>query len=99
MNLFQIIIIVTILFIIYYQIFVGSIFFRGDNPYSLLNFLSGMRAMVNHAINPLHSSAMWKPQLLNVNYIFILIITISVYYLIINLKKKINRKNDNKNIK
>lgn len=58
-------IIFTILFCIFIEIYVGSISIRvnSDNQYSF-NILS----MLNFLVHPLHNSFLWNPQVWLVNY-------------------------------
>ena len=70
--------IVTILFIIYSEYSVGSILFRPDsrgkismNLYSLLGFL----------MNPFYKRDLWNWNTLDINYAFLLIYSLFVYYI------------------
>ena len=68
--------IITILFIIYSEYTVGGILIRSNstgkksiNISSLLNFM----------IHPLHNSILWNYKSLDINYPFIIIISILIY--------------------
>ena len=69
--------IVTILFIIYSEYSVGSILFRPNsmgkismNLYSLLGFL----------MNPFYKRDLWSWKTLDINYAFVLIYSLLIYY-------------------
>ncbi len=65
------IIIFTIVFCIFVEIYVGSILIRLDsnNQYTL-NLLS----MGNFLVHPLYNSFLWNPELIIVNYPFIILL-------------------------
>ena len=74
--------IITVLFIFHIEISVGNIFIRiNDMGKYTFNFQS----LFSYLIHPLHSSFLWNVKLLDVNYIFIILISI-IIYLIINDK-------------
>ena len=71
-------VIITILFIIYSEYSVGSILFRPNsmgkisiNLYSLLGFL----------MNPFYKRDLWNLNTLDINYAFIMIYSLFIYYI------------------
>jgi hypothetical protein len=72
--------IVTFFFILHIETSVGNIFLRiNDKGIIIFNFNS----LFSYCIHPLHNSFLWDPKLLDVNYIFIILISI-IIYLIVN---------------
>ena len=72
--------IITVLFIFHIEMSVGNIFIRiNDVGKYTFNF----RSLFSYLIDPLHNSFLWNIKLLDVNYIFIILISI-IIYLIIN---------------
>ena len=76
MNLFNYIIIVTIFFTIYVEYSVTGILFR---PNSLGKLSMNLYSLFNYLIDPLYNRFLWQPQLLDVNYIFVLGCSILLY--------------------
>ena len=77
--------IVTFLFIFHIETSVGNIFLRiNDRGIYIFNFVS----LGSYLIHPLHNSFLWNPNLLDVNYIFIILISI-IIYLIVNDSSRI----------
>ena len=71
--------IVTSLFIFHIETSVGNIFLRiNDQGIYIFNFVS----LVSYLIHPLHNSFLWNPNLLDVNYIFIILISIIIYFIV-----------------
>jgi hypothetical protein len=79
MNLFLYIIFVTTIFIIYVEYSVTGILFR---PNSLGKLSTNLYSMFSYLTNPLYNKFLWQPQLLDVNYIFVLGCSIILYYII-----------------
>ena len=79
MNLFYYIIFVTTIFIIYVEYSVTGILFR---PNSLGKLSTNLYSMFNYLLNPLYNKFLWQPQLLDVNYIFVLGCSIFLYGII-----------------
>ena len=77
MNYFLYILIVTIIFIVYIELTVGSILFR---PNSLGKNALNIRSLLSYLIHPLYNRFLWNPQLLDVNYPFVIIISSFFYY-------------------
>ena len=77
MELLNILLIVTLCFIIYSELTVGNLLFRTNSSGSKsLNIGS----MINFMIHPLHNRFLWNIKALDINYPFILISTIGAYY-------------------
>lgn len=71
-------IIITIIFIIYSEISVTNILLRPDsNGKITFNF----KSLFYFLINPLTNRALWTFQTLDINYIFIIIFSYSMYFL------------------
>jgi len=77
MNFLFFILIITILFLLYVEYSVGGVMYRinsyGKYTFSLINGL-------HYMIEPLRNSFLWKFQVLDVNYIFVLSISSVFYY-------------------
>lgn len=78
MKILYFLLIITILFISYSEYSVGNILFRPDstskismNLYSLLGFL----------MNPFYKRDLWNWNTLDINYAFVLIYSLFVYYI------------------
>jgi len=76
MNLFLYIIFVTISFTIYVEYSVGGILFR---PNSLGKLSTNLYSLFSYLTDPLYNKFLWQPQLLDVNYIFVLGCSILLY--------------------
>ena len=80
MKILYILATITILFIIYIEFSVGSILFRPNssgkismNLYSLFGFL----------MNPFYKKDLWNWTTLDINYAFIIIYSLFIYYIIL----------------
>ena len=71
------ILIITSLFILYAELSVGNIIYRHDS--SGLRVLQ-LKNILYYLMNPLYNSFLWNIKLLDVNYIFILIISTIIYH-------------------
>ena len=78
MNLLLYIIFITIFFTIYVEYSVGGILFR---PNSLGKLSTNLYSWISYLLNPLYNKFLWQPQLLDVNYIFVLGCSIFLYKL------------------
>lgn len=76
MNLLYYIIFVTISFTIYIEYSVGGILFR---PNSLGKLSTNLYSLISYLFDPLYNHFLWQPQLLDVNYIFVLGCSILLY--------------------
>ena len=76
MNLFLYIILITTIFTIYVEYSVGGILFR---PNSLGKLSMNLYSLISYLLNPLYNRFLWQPQLLDVNYIFVLGCSIFLY--------------------
>ncbi len=71
-------IIITILFLLYIEIIIGNIWFRiNSNGIKEINFLN----MIDYLLKPFYNNFLWNIQLLDTNYIFIIIISNIIYYM------------------
>jgi hypothetical protein len=77
MNLLLLLIIVTVLFIIYIEIFVGGILLR-DNSLGVKVF--NFKSLFNFLLHPLHNRFLWNIKALDINYLFIIIVTVIIKY-------------------
>lgn len=76
MNLFLFLLIITILFIIYIEYFVGGILIRSNSSGNKsFNFIS----LLNFMFHPLHNKLLWDFKSLDINYPFIILISIIIY--------------------
>lgn len=71
------ILLVTILFVCYVEYSVGNVIYRVG-----ADGLKGFRLMniIHYLIDPLHNHFLWKLNLLDVNYIFTIVISTISYY-------------------
>tara|TARA_Y100000389_G_C17197046_1_gene381734 strand:- start:300 stop:542 length:243 start_codon:yes stop_codon:yes gene_type:complete len=78
MNYLLYISIVTVLFIIYVEYSVGGILWRQTSS-GVKSFNFG--SLFNYLIDPLRQKFLWNKELLDVNYVFVVIISSIIYYL------------------
>lgn len=78
MNYFLYISIVTVLFIIYVEYSVGGILWRQTSS-GMKSFNFG--SLFNYLIDPLRQKFLWNKELLDVNYVFVVIVSSIIYYL------------------
>ena len=78
MNLFYYIIFVTTIFIIYVEYSVGGILWRQTSS-GVKSFNFG--SLFNYLTDPLRQKFLWNVELLDVNYVFVVIISSMIYYL------------------
>lgn len=78
MNYIFYILVVTLIFLIYVEFSVGGIVYRVD--------ATGLKKLqlgniVHYLLNPLHDKFLWNLELLDVNYIFVFLLSSIVYKL------------------
>ena len=71
-------IIITIAFIVYVEYSVGGILFRPNN---LGKTVINIRSLLSYLIHPLYNRFLWNPELLDVNYPFIIFVFSFIYYM------------------
>lgn len=76
MNLFLYIIFITTIFTIYVEYSVTGILFR---PNSLGKLSTNLYSLFSYLLDPLYNKFLWQPQLLDVNYIFVLGCSLLLY--------------------
>lgn len=76
-NFLLYLLLITILFILYVEYSVGNVIYRvgvdGSKGFRLMN-------IIYYLIDPLHNHFLWKLNLLDVNYIFTIVISTILYY-------------------
>ena len=77
MEIFYYIILVTCIFIVYTEITVGNILFRTN---SLGTKSINIPSLLKFLIHPLHNSFLWNIKILDINYPFVLIVSLIIYY-------------------
>ncbi len=78
MNYLLYISIITVLFIIYVEYSVGGILWRQTSS-GMKSFNFG--SLFNYLIDPLRQKFLWNVELLDVNYVFVVIVSSIIYYL------------------
>ena len=77
MNFFLYLGIITILFLIYVEYSVGNVIYRiNSSGFRSINLLNILRYLVE----PFTNRFLWNIRLLDVNYIFILVISVIIYF-------------------
>ena len=86
MNLFIYLFIITIIFVIYSELNVKNISFR---PNSENKKVFHLNSLLSFLIHPFHNLFLWNKQLLDINYCFILSISLILYFCAFYLFKNI----------
>ena len=71
------ILIITFIFLIYVEYTVGGIVFRQNASGTIIFHWIGA---IDYLINPLYNAFLWNIKLLDVNYIFIIILSVIIYH-------------------
>jgi len=79
-KLFFYLLTITLFFLLYVEISVGNVFYR-INSLGYKSF--HLSSIIHYLIEPLKNKFLWNYQLLDVNYIFILINSIIIYFVIL----------------
>ena len=76
MNYFIYILIITVIFLIYVEISVGGIVYR-VNASGKKNIQFGN--IIHYLVDPLHNKFLWNLSLLDVNYVFVFLVSSLLY--------------------
>ena len=76
MNYYIYILIITVIFLIYVEISVGGIVYR-VNAMGKKNIQLGN--IIHYLVDPLHNKFLWNPSLLDVNYVFVFLVSSLLY--------------------
>ena len=76
MNYFIYILIITIIFLIYVELSVGGIVYR-VNASGKKNIRFGN--IIHYLVDPLHNKFLWNISLLDVNYVFVFLVSSVLY--------------------
>ena len=76
MNYFIYILIITVIFLIYVELSVGGIVYR-VNASGIKNVQLGN--IIHYLVDPLHNKFLWNPSLLDVNYVFVFLVSSLLY--------------------
>ena len=76
MNYFIYILIITVIFLIYVELSVGGIVYR-VNASGKKNIQFGN--IIHYLVDPLHNKFLWNPSLLDVNYVFVFLVSSLLY--------------------
>lgn len=82
MKLFIYLFVITILFLIYVECSVGNVIYRvtSDGSRKIL-----VKNIIHYLIEPLKNGYLWKLSVLDLNYIFVIVLSLIIYHNI-NLK-------------
>ena len=70
--------IITLLFVIYSEYSVGQILFRPD---SVGNISMNFSSLLGFLMNPFHKTHLWSLQTLDINYAFVIINAVIIYFI------------------
>ena len=76
MNYFIYILIITVIFLIYVELSVGGIIYR-VNASGIKNIQFGN--IIHYLVDPLHNKFLWNLSLLDVNYVFVFLVSSVLY--------------------
>ena len=76
MNYLIYIFIITVIFLIYVELSVGGIVYR-VNASGKKNIQFGN--IIHYLVDPLHNKFLWNPSLLDVNYVFVFLMSSVLY--------------------
>lgn len=76
MNYISYIFIITFVFLLYVEYSVGGIVYR-VNASGIKNIQLGN--IIHYLVDPLHNKFLWNPSLLDVNYVFVVLVSSLVY--------------------
>ena len=76
MNYFIYILIITVIFLIYVELSVGGIVYR-VNASGKKNIQFGN--IIHYLFDPFHNKFLWNPSLLDVNYVFVFLVSSLLY--------------------
>ena len=76
MNYFIYILIITVIFLIYVELSVGGIVYR-VNASGIKNVQLGN--IIHYLVDPLHNKFLWNLSLLDVNYVFVFLVSSLLY--------------------
>ena len=76
MNYISYISIITFVFLLYVEYSVGGIVYR-VNASGIKNIQLGN--IIHYLVDPLHNKFLWNPSLLDVNYVFVVLVSSLVY--------------------
>ena len=76
MNYFIYILIITVVFLIYVELNVGGIVYR-VNASGIKNIQLGN--IIHYLVGPLHNKFLWNLSLLDVNYVFVFLVSSVLY--------------------
>jgi len=81
MNIFVLVLIITILFIIWSEYSVTNILIRQN---SKGNKSFNLNSLFGFLIDPFYQKTLWTCETLDINYAFVLMYTLGIYYLVLN---------------
>ena len=70
-------VIITVIFLIYVEYTVGGIVFRRNASGNIIFHWVGA---IDYLINPLYNAFLWNIKLLDVNYIFMILVSVIIYH-------------------